>query len=1040
VTVLFVNAYGSLDMSAAVDPERWHRILSRFFDILGAAVRRHGGVVERLTGEGIKARFGAPIAHEGHAIQACEAALAIARDLSVFGQELRRSHGVSFTARMGLHSGEVLYGPVGAAGAVTASAQGYHAALASRMEQLAEPGKIYLTDHTAHLVRDFFETRDLGPFTIRGLREPLRVHELTDRSRHGSRIAASRARGFTRLVGRQAELARLMQAFDSASGNGRAKVVRIVGEAGIGKSRLTEEFARRCAARGASVRRFQSLERERLVPLGFGRRFIRTLLDIRDDDDPQTAREKAAGRLVLLAPELRDSLAVTFDVIGVAEPEAGPMTGFEARLRGIVAILKRLLDRPASSPPEVIICDDRHWTDDASEAVTEACLDIDFTSPLVVVMSYRSFYRRPWMDRESQDEIVLQRLSEEDEREMVDALLGRDPSLDRIANDLRGRCGGNPFFIEEMVRALVDNGSLVGAVGAYRAVDATSTPSLPPTLHALLAARIDALPPREKLVLETAAVVGGDFGEAVLLRASELPEVELLGALEELCRLELITRTQGGVPKSYQFSHPLMAESARRLLVRDQWRTLHAGVARAMEVEVGSVGSDQAAAIADHWERAGALLEASAWHRRAAMWAARRDPKSALAHWRKVRGFSLRLPGVAAHQEHALAACVAELELGWHRGMPLEEASACFEEGEHIARALGDTRALARLTAAWGDLLVLTGDIDQAVRFGNAACSLADGVEDVILGLTFRSRLAATLYEAGDLLGTLTTSTLRRASPDFGRSGRQALSFDPGIRLRIMRGVALIDLGSLPAGRRVLERAIAEARHAHDRFCVCVGISALPSIPRFTGELPPGLLDEAREAVALADASGSLLLEVVTRSGLGLVAHFAGRGAEARDILERALAIVGAGGVSFHYRPIITSLLGPVCLLLGDHKAALAYTRESLDALRGRRRPLREIDAILSWARVTIATGSDPPEVVAAELQRALELVASSRAHSRAPRALLLLGLAHLGSGARSAARAPLERAVVLFEAMGSQGDLRAARATLRSAKDGTSP
>jgi adenylate cyclase len=958
VTILFVNASGSLDLSASFDPEQWHTILSRFFDILGAGVRRHGGVVERLTGEGIKARFGAPVAHERHALQACEAALALASELAAFGQQLRRDHGVSFSARMGIHSGEALYGPVGASGAMTSSAQGYTAALAARMEQLAEPGTIYLTDQTARLVRDYFELDDLGAFTIRGLREPLRVHQLLGRGSHQSRIDAAHARGFTRFVGRGPELERLVQVFGAARREGGLKVVGIVGEAGIGKSRLAEEFARYCEAQGASVGRFQSLERERLIPFGFARRFARTMLGIRDDDDPQTAREKAAGRLVLLDPDLRDALAVTFDLLGVASGEAKPAAGHAARVKQITAMFNRLLDRQGQDAPLVLVLDDRHWTDDATELVTQA-FDEEFKGSMVAVMVYRPNYHRSWMLRAEYPEIALRPLSEAECSDLVEAFLGHDVSVAGVAREVVERSGGNPFFLEELLRALVDGRRLIGSPGAYRLNAAASTDALPDNLRALLSARIDALPAREKLVVQTAAVIGMRFAAPVLRRAVELPESEVRASLDELARADLVTPNADAAPGGFHFRHPLMAESAERSLLRDHRAHLHARVAQAISAEHGAFVDAHAAEIAEHWEKAGQLLEAASWHRRAAVWASRRDPRRALAHWRALRSFAPRLADAPSYQEHLLAACIAELELGWHQGISREEGAALYEMGNPIARDAGDLASLARITASWGEILSICGDLGQALRKGKEACAIAETSRDVGLEHSMRSRLVSTLFETGDLPATIEACSTPYTYLEPSMKP-PPIMYDAAIHLRIMRGVALLDFGELTRGREELARALEVARLQNDRFCICIGTSMMASVPRLTGHLPADLLARSREAVALADVSGSRLLQVAARAGLGVVAHYAGLAEEGRRVLESTLGLLGSGGVAFHNEPQLHSLLGPVCLSCGDPEAAIAHAQRGLDSLRDGGRPLREVDAILRWSRVAVTIGTIP--------------------------------------------------------------------------------
>ena len=265
VTVLFADVKGSMELAEQVDPEEWHKILDGFFQILTEGVHRFEGSVNQYTGDGIMALFGAPIAHEDHAQRACYAALHLQQELRRFAEDLRRTRGLGFAARLGLNSGEVVVGKIGDDLRMDYTAQGHVVGLAARMEQLAAPDRIYLTDHTAALVSGFFRLRDLGLFTVKGVREPLRVHELEDVGALHTRLDVSRARGFSRFVGRNDEMAALEAAL-ARTVAGSAQVVGVVAEPGVGKSRLVYEFAERCRARGIAIHHAHGVAHGKLIP------------------------------------------------------------------------------------------------------------------------------------------------------------------------------------------------------------------------------------------------------------------------------------------------------------------------------------------------------------------------------------------------------------------------------------------------------------------------------------------------------------------------------------------------------------------------------------------------------------------------------------------------------------------------------------------------------------------------------------------------------------------------------------------------------
>jgi class 3 adenylate cyclase len=320
VTVLFADVKGSMDLAERVDPEEWHKIMDLFFKILSDGVHRLEGTVNQYTGDGIMALFGAPIAHEDHAQRACYAALHLQQELRRYADQLRLEHGFNFSVRMGLNSGEVVVGKIGDDLRMDYTAQGHTVGLAARMEQIAEASKVLLTGHMAKLVSGYFQLRDLGETRVKGLGDPLHVFELEGVGRVRSRLDVSRARGFTKFVGRQSEMAALEAALEHAS-SGNAQVVGVVAEAGTGKSRLCYEFAERCRVRGIKVYEAHGLSHGKAIPLLPVLESLRSYFGITEQDTAQETRDKIAGRMLLLDETLADGLPLVFDFLGVPDPE-----------------------------------------------------------------------------------------------------------------------------------------------------------------------------------------------------------------------------------------------------------------------------------------------------------------------------------------------------------------------------------------------------------------------------------------------------------------------------------------------------------------------------------------------------------------------------------------------------------------------------------------------------------------------------------------------------------------------------------------------
>ena len=462
VTVLFADVSGSMDLAEQEDPEEWREIMQRFFSSLADTVTRFEGTVDKFTGDGIMAIFGAPIAHEDHARRACYAALQMLDDVAEYAAELRRAKGLNFSTRIGINSGEVVAGAIDGGGGSTYTAIGHTVGLAQRMEALAEPGKAYLTESTAELARGYLDLRDLGEFEIKGASRPVAVFELAGVGQARSRLDLARERGFSNFVGREEELARLEAALARARG-GEATAMGVVAEAGIGKSRLYHEFAQRCRGEGLEVFEAQAQAHGRSIPFMPILQMLRSFYGIGDRDPEQMAREKIAGRSLLLDPDFAADLPLIFDFLGVPDPERPvPKMNPEGRGRALGDFLCRLVSNPARSKTLVLIVEDLHWIDEGSQMMLHGLVEGMEGTPTLVLVNYRPEHTPAWSESPVYETVDLQPLDREDTAKLLRDIIGCDPSLDGIDEPIHERTGGNPFFIEEIVRELDESGYLEG--------------------------------------------------------------------------------------------------------------------------------------------------------------------------------------------------------------------------------------------------------------------------------------------------------------------------------------------------------------------------------------------------------------------------------------------------------------------------------------------------------------------------------------------------------------------------------------------------
>ncbi|HSS41944.1 MAG TPA: adenylate/guanylate cyclase domain-containing protein [Solirubrobacterales bacterium] len=701
VTVLFADVSGSMDLAEQEDPEEWREIMQHFFSLLAETVTRFEGTVDKFTGDGIMAIFGAPVAHEDHARRACYAALQMLDDVAEYAAELRRAKGLNFSTRIGINSGEVVAGAIDGGGGSSYTAIGHTVGLAQRMEQLAEPGKAYLTEGTAELARGYLDLEDLGEFEIKGASRPVQVFELAGVGQARSRLDLARERGFSQFVGREEEIGRLEEALARAKG-GEATAVGVVAEPGIGKSRLYHEFAQRCRGEGLEIFEAQGQAHGKSIPFMPILQMLRAFYGIDDQDPEQLAREKIAGRSLLLDPAFADDLPLIFDFLGVPDPDRPvPRMDPEVRQRALADFLCRLVGNPARRKVLVLVIEDLHWIDEGSQAMLEGLVEGMEGTPTLVLVNYRPEHEPAWAGSPRYQTIELQPLDRGDTVKLLRDLAGSDPSLDGIDEPIHERTGGNPFFIEEIVRELAESGYLQGERGAYKLAKPIEDAGVPVTVQAVLAARIDRLDPTAKQLLQVASVVGKEVsGEALWMTAGHDSET-MEPTLGELIAGGFLYEAEIYPEQVIAFRHPLTREVAYGTQLAEQRAATHAAAARALiELEPPERYDELSALIADHLRQGGEHLEAARWSARGAHWAGHSRPRDALRLWHDVMEQTADLEEDEEVASLAIHSRLLQLQYAWRVGMSREEEARLAAEAEEIAERQGDLHSLVLLKVA----------------------------------------------------------------------------------------------------------------------------------------------------------------------------------------------------------------------------------------------------------------------------------------------------------------------------------------------------
>jgi len=964
VTVLFADVARSMELAERVDPEEWHRLLDRLFRILADGVHRYEGTINQYTGDGIMALFGAPIAHEDHAQRACAAALELARDLGALAEDVRRESGLDFAVRMGLNSGEVVVGRIGDDLRMDYTAQGHVVGLAARVQQLAPPGGISVTEQTAQLASGFFDLLDRGEQKLKGASVPVRVFDLRGPGPIRSRFDRSRARGFSRFVGREPELALLERALRDAQ-SGRPTVVLLTAEPGAGKSRLCHEFVER--SRGVPLHYARALSHGRMLPFHAIVELARGLFGVDQDASAADIRDAVGRGLPSSQPVDPIALAFWLELLGAPDPALAPSElEPEARRTRLFQSLCDLIQARARREPTLLWVEDLHWLDPASEAalemLTERLLAPESAGSRVLLLATtRPEYRPAWSARV--ERLSLAPLAAQDSSTLLDNWLGSDPALAPLRARIEASARGNPLFVEEIVRSLVERGVLRGERGAYAPAAPVEEIALPETVQAVLAARIDRLSQRDKDVLQAAAVVGRDVPTELLRVVVDLPGPDLAASLERLATAELLG--PAGPPGECAFRHPLTQEVAYRTQLLDRRRRTHGGVARALLAIHGSAAPPHAALLAHHFEEAGEHLEAARWHEHAGRRVARSDPAEGVRHCRRVPQLLAALPESRETLVLELTSRIALLEIGRIAGIEEREPRGLFEEARAVAERLGDPRGHAFLLTSYGRLRGLAGDVAQYLACAERAAELAEGSDDATLAFEMHAVLAHAQLAVGRLEPA--RAIAERALAELARLAglREALgrSTAPAF-CRIWWALASAYLGNAAEAQAGLEALLADEKDA--------GLEALYGthgflceVLRLRGDLA-GALAHGRRAAELAEERGSPFSRVEAAAFLGAAELTAGDVAAATSTLETALGLARARRAALWYEPRILATLADAKRATGDRsgaRALLAETRESVERGQGWRLSACDVEL----ARVRLLASEPVPDRTAIE-------------------------------------------------------------------------
>jgi class 3 adenylate cyclase/tetratricopeptide (TPR) repeat protein len=1017
VTVLFADLKGSMELLADRDPEEARQLLDPVLERMMAAVHRYEGTVNQVMGDGIMALFGAPLAHEDHAVRACYTALAMQTAVQQYAVEVQRSHGVPLQMRVGLNAGEVVVRAIGNDLHMDYSAIGQTTHLAARMEQMAMPGSILITPTILGLAEGYVQVRSLGPVPVKELEAPVEVFELVGASGIRRRLQAAAVRGLTRFVGWDTELVALGQALERA-GAGQGQMVAVVGEAGLGKSRLVYECVHSPRTQGWRVLESTSVSYGKAIPYFPVIDLLKRYVHIEDDDEPRTIRARVTGQVLTLDATLQETIPALLWLLD-ALPDDSPFRTLDPsqQRQRLLDALKRVLLRESQVQPLALVFEDLHWIDTETQALLDRLIDSLPAARILLLVNYRPEYQHSWSNKIFYTQLRLDPLPPASADEVLQALLGDNPGLTPLKPLLIARTEGNPFFLEESVRALAETGGLVGERGAYRLEHALQSLQVPATVQAVLAARIDRLQPEAKRLLQTAAVIGTEVPLPLLQTIAEMPEESLQRGLAQLQATEFLYETRLFPEHEYTFKHALTHEVAYGSLLLERRRVLHARIVEALEGLAGDRQAEQVERLAHHALRGEVWDKALVYFRQAGEKAmAQSAYREAVGYFEQALSTLLHLP-----ETRDTRAQTIDLRLTLRSALrPLGDFGRILEvlrDAETLATALDDPHRLGQVSILLSNQFHTMGVPDQAIATAQRALALATASGEVVLHALAYQRLGQAYHFQGNY---------RRAIDCFGqtvaslegtrRHERFGQVFLPAVNSRAYLDWCHAELGTFAEGRVLGEEGLRIAETVEHPLSLMVAAWGIGLLFLRQGALHRTLPLLERAVDICRDADLPSYFPVIAAS-LGAAYTLGGRVADAVSLLTQAIE-QSTATETVVFQAFCCLSLGEAQVLAGRLEEAQALAERALALARAHQERGNEAYALRLLGE--IAARREPPEAELAEVhyQQALAL-----ADDLGMRPLLAhchrgLGTLYAATGQQEQARTALSAATALYRDM----------------------
>jgi len=1021
VTVLFADVANYTAMSEKLDPEEVHQIMDGCFKILMDEVHKYEGTVDKFTGDGMMALFGAPVAHEDHAQRACYAALGIQKALEPYADKVKKESKVDFRMRLGLNSGPVIVGAVGSDLRMDYTAVGDTVNLASRMQTMAQPGTVLVSRDVHKMTRDFFKFKSLGKLAVKGKEEPVEAYQLLEATRVATRIEAAIVRGLTRFVGRDKEMATLKEAFDKAK-SGSGQIVGLVGEAGVGKSRLLFELKQmlpegectflegRCLHYGGSVPYLPFLD------------ILRAYFDIEEGDREYVIKKKMAEKVSQLDEKLKESLPPIEDILSLkVEDEAYLKLDPPARRVKIFEAIRDLLVRESQSRPLVLAIEDLHWIDKTSEEFLGYLIGFQANAHIMLLLLYRPEYTHQWGSKSYYRQIGVDQLSLASSAELVQSILEEGEVVPELRELILNRSAGNPLFMEEFTHTLLENGSIGKKDHQYVLTRKASEVQVPDTIQGIIAARMDRLDDNMKRTMQVASVIGRDFAFRILQTITGMRE-ELKSYLINLQGLEFIYEKSLFPELEYIFKHALIQEVAYNSLLIKRRKEIHERIGKAIEEIYAERLEESYEMLAHHYSRSDNLEKAFEYLRLSSLktglrWAL----LEAVRFGREAVTILNQMPQTDENKRRGIE--IRRLLSGPMAATgQMGDALHMMEEGARLAEEIGDNTSVADLSGNVAMSYTSQADYVRGAAYGEKAFEAAQKTGDVALIATICFELCGAYIPSGDharlahmaprILELLEESQMQKRW-DVGKYYNMNLYSV----ILVFNGLSLGCLGDFEAGQALCEKAYRNVEEIEHTGSMAIVESYYASLLNLKGA-GKHALEVIEKAAVHAEQAQVLILQWILPTELGFAYYHLGRLGEARQQFEKRLEIYRSTGWTM-YLALNYYGLGLVCLDLGDIGTARGHIEESLSLATKHGEKGQEGRSTFALGRVK--GKADPSQSAKAEelILEGIKLLEELQLKPVQAEGYLYLGDLYADTGQAEKALATLKKAEGMFREMG---------------------